>query len=52
MRLLECEVTEVQSEDDGTLILKFLNEDTLIIRGDNGPYESYHIKLGERVITV
>jgi len=52
MRLLTQKVKEVRNQSDGTLELDFSNGDVLIIYGDNGPYEAYHIKHGEHVITV
>ena len=52
MRLLEQHVREFQSKQDGTLTLEFSNEDKLVIHGDNGPYESYHIIHGGQVIHV
>jgi hypothetical protein len=52
MRLLTHEVKEIQGQTDGTLHLTFSNGDTLVIFGDNGPYESYHIKHGDKEFTV
>jgi len=52
MRLLGNSVNSVHGKDNGTLRLDFSNNDVLIIYGDNGPYEAYHIKHGDSVITV
>jgi len=52
MRLLQQQIKEIQTERDGTLTFGFSNGDQLIIKGDNGPYESYHIKHGEKQIIV
>ena len=52
MRLLEEEINSVQTKADATLILGFSNGDQLVIEGDNGPYESYHVKNGEKVVIV
>jgi hypothetical protein len=50
--LLGRNVSKTDALDDGTLQLTFVTGDILNIFGDNGPYESYHIHSGKRVITV
>ncbi len=52
MRLLTHKIQEIRTERVGTLSLTFSNGDQLIIEGDNGPYESYHIQHGDRLIVV
>jgi len=52
MRLLTHKIQEIRTERVGTLSLAFSNGDQLIIEGDNGPYESYHIQHGDRLIVV
>lgn len=52
LTLIGCQIVESAGEADGTLTLRFTDTESLVIYGDNGPYESYHIKFGEREITV
>jgi hypothetical protein len=51
-RLLAQKVIQVESERDMTLKLVFSNGDILVICGDSEHYEDYHIKIGDRTITV
>jgi hypothetical protein len=44
MRLVSHYIHGVNVEDDQTLHLEFSNGDKLVIKGDNGPYESYQIR--------
>ena len=51
MRLVTHYLENFEAQPDGTLCLEFSNGDTLIIKGDNGPYESYQIQdPGGRII--
>jgi hypothetical protein len=51
MRLVTHYLESFEAQPDGTLCLEFSNGDTLIIKGDNGPYESYQIQHpGGRII--
>ncbi len=52
MRIVGQKTDHVQSLSDGTLILYFTNGDILTVSGDNGPYEAYHIRYGDREITI
>lgn len=52
MRLLQQRIKKIKTEDDSTLVFDFSNGDHLVIRGNNGPYESYHIRHGEKLIVV
>src|SRR6266853_744994 len=48
IRLLTHKIQEIRTERVGTWSSAFSNGDQLIIEGDNGPYESYHIQHGQR----
>ncbi|HEY3910081.1 MAG TPA: hypothetical protein VGM07_09335 [Stellaceae bacterium] len=52
MRLIAQRVEVLYAQSDGTLCLQFSNGDMLIIKGENGPYEAYHIQYARSQITV
>ena len=52
MKLLELTVSEVQGEEDGTLLLTFSNGEMLKIYDTSQQYESYRITYKDNVIIV
>jgi hypothetical protein len=44
MRLLGTSVQRIEVENDENLRLEFSNGDSLILEGENGPYEAYQIR--------
>ena len=51
-QLLGCSIVQAKGAEDGTLVLRFSNEDTLTIYDDSKEYESYQIKHREHLIIV
>ena len=51
-RLLGFSIVKAEGTEDGTLTLRFSNEDTLIIYDDSKQYESYQINYHEHLIVV
>jgi hypothetical protein len=51
-QLINHSIVEAQRAENGTLSLKFSNEDALIIYDDSEQYESYQIQNGDKLIVV
>jgi hypothetical protein len=45
MRLVGVDVLEVEIIEESSLFFTFSNGDALLLKGDNGPYESFHLKI-------
>jgi hypothetical protein len=52
LTLIGYHVAEIQEGPDCTLTLIFSNSESLIVYGDNGPFEAYHIKFRGREVTI
>jgi len=48
IRVLGCQVSEVKSDTDGTLELRFSNGDVLIVYANDPAYEAYTVLIGEK----
>jgi hypothetical protein len=51
-RLLGCQVTHVNCDTDGTLELRFSNDDVLIVYGNDPAYEAYTVLVGGKEYVV
>ncbi len=52
MHLLGHRVVDARAERDGTLTLRFDNEQRLVFYDNSPQYEAYHIQIGDKTIIV